>query len=380
MNIPVSKPHLTKQCKTFAQNAINTGEISGLFGNFITDFEEAFASWVGTKFAVACSNGTTALHLSLIAAGIKKGDEVLVADLTNMATFFAVLYIGAKPIPVDISLDTYTIDLDDIKSKMTPSIKALVVVHLFGQPVNVAEIRQVVGKEVKVIEDCAEAHGSEIGGKRVGSLGDFGAFSFFGNKNLTCGEGGIITTDSVDAYENLKSLRSLAFSNSGNKFYHQAIGFNYRLSNVSCAIGYSQTLQADTLISRRIEVCEQYDYLLSGIDEISTPVRVDRTKNTYWMYHIALKGSISKHRDKISKMLLDKGVETRFGFVPYSLQSKLHSEMPENLKCVNSISCANATFYLPTFLDISVAEQRKVSQKLREVINSIKEENSSDPV
>lgn len=374
MKIPVSKPYLTQQCLDFAQDALSSRAISGLFGEYVEKFEEHFAKWVGSRYAVSCSSGTTALHLSLIAAGIKKDDEILVADLTNMATFFAVHYIGAQPIPVDINDRTYTIDLNDLQKKIKPSIKAIVIVHLFGQPVNVTDVRNIVGPKVKIIEDCAEAHGSKINNIYVGNLGDFGAFSFFGNKNLTCGEGGIVTTNCYESYEKMKNLRSLAFSKTGNKFHHESIGFNYRLSNLHCAIAFSQTLQANSLISKRISICQNYDHLLQNLEDIIIPISTQNSTNTYWMYHIRLAAPISKLRDKIMQLLANEGIETRSGFIPYSLQNKLHKLKPESIGCTNSKKCAYSTFYLPTFLEISEIEQEYISNTLQNIIKSVKKE------
>ena len=367
MSIMVSKPYLTDECKFLAEQAIRESSISGLSGKYVEKFEKCFSEFVGTKYAVACSNGTTALHLALIGADVRPGDEVLVADLTNMATFFAVNYTGATAVPVDINIDTYTVDCHDIVTKITEKTKAIIIVHLFGQPADISSIMHLLqSKGIKIIEDCAEAHGSQIGTKMVGSLGDFGAFSFFGNKNLTSGEGGIVTTNSAEKYSKLCNLRSLAFGTSGNKFIHEEMGYNYRLSNIHAAIAYSQTKNAKLLIKRRIEVCEHYDFLFKDVDEVITPVKRSNIKNTYWMYHIRLNEKLSGSRDMVTKQLLENGIETRNGFVPYTLQKKIKHQFHGT--CKKSKTCSETTFYIPTYLEIEEEKQIKVVSSIKEIL------------
>lgn len=193
MLIPVSKPYMGEREKKYVNAALDSNAISGVFGEFIDKFESEFAEFCDSRYAVSCSNGTTALHLALIAAGVKEGDEVLVSTLTNMASFFAVLYIKAKPIPVDIDIRTLTMDSVDLARKITSKSKAIMVVHLFGHPTDMDPIDELAKKHnLLVIEDCAEAHGAEYKGRKVGSLGNVGCFSFFANKILTTGEGGCL--------------------------------------------------------------------------------------------------------------------------------------------------------------------------------------------
>lgn len=371
MKISVSQPYLTDHCKTHAIKAINEEQISGLAGSYIEKFEKEFAKYIGVKYAVSCTNGTAALHLSLIAAGVKSGDDVLVADLTNMATFFAVQYVGANPIPIDILLDTYTIDPLKVEEKITPKTKAIIIVHLFGQPADISVIMpHLKARNIKIIEDCAEAHGSKIFGKMVGSIGNFGAFSFFGNKNLTSGEGGIITTNDKSAATRLRNIRSLAFGIVGNKFVHEEIGYNYRLTNVHAAIAFSQTQNAENLISKRISVCEKYDELLNNFKELVLPVKRDHVKNTYWMYHVRIKEPDIICRESLTSFLSKVGVETRNGFVPYSQQNNINKK--SNFNNPNANLCAKTTFYIPTFLDITTEQQQYVVESLILAFKSIK--------
>ena len=243
MQIPVFKPHLGAAEISLVNEALKSNAISGVFGEFIPRFEAEFAAFCGTKYAISCSNGTVALHLAMVAAGIQAGDEVLVSTTTNMATFFAVLYIGAKPIPVDIDLMTYNLDPADLERKITPKTKAIMVVHLFGHPADMDSINAFADKRgLLVFEDCAEAHGALYKRRPVGGLGTAGAFSFFANKVITTGEGGMVTTNDPAIAERAKNLRSLAFGYD-NKFMHREVGFNYRMTNIQAAIGCGQMLE-----------------------------------------------------------------------------------------------------------------------------------------
>ena len=369
LKIPVSKPEITEQCKAFAYNAIQDESISGLFGSFINKFETEFAKFTGVKHAITCSNGTTAIHLALICAGVRAGDEVLVSTTTNMATFFAVEYIGALPIPVDINLNSLTMDPEDLIKKITSKTKAILCVHLFGQLcemdalVNIAE-----NYKLKLIEDCAEAHGASFNGKFAGSFGEVGAFSFFSNKLLTCGEGGIVTTNDDEIAKRARSLRSLAFGET-NKFLHTETGYNYRLSNIACAIGYSQTMQANELISGRKHVCEQYIEQFSQISEIIAPPVIRASYvNVYWMAHFTLLNDWRDKRNELLDNLKKKGIETRVGFVPYHLQT-YHKRFRDFDPCPNATSLAYNTFYLPTFNSITDEELNYTAQTVLELLN-----------
>ena len=240
MFVPVSKPLLGKAEEKLVLEAVRSGRISGLGGIFIKEFEEKFSDFCGTKYAVTTTSGTTALHLATATLGIRKGDEVLVSTFTNMATFFAVLYQGAKPIPIDSEPRTLNLDPKLLESKITSKTKAIIVVHIYGHPVDMDPVLKIARKhKLFIVEDAAEAQGAEYKSKKVGSLGDIGCFSFFANKIMTTGEGGMITTNSKKLAERARMLKSMAFGKE-NKFMHQDIGYNYRLTNVQAAIGCGQ--------------------------------------------------------------------------------------------------------------------------------------------
>ena len=357
MKVPVAKPLFTNQVEKNIIEALNDKAISGLFGNHIIEFEENFAKFCDTKYAISCSSGTSALHLALAANNIKKGDEVLVSSLTNMATFFAVLYLGAKPVPVDIEIDTLNIDIKDLKKKISRNTKAIMVVHLFGHPVDMDPIIEIANKfNIPLFEDCAEAHGAEYKGKRVGGLSSAGCFSFFANKILTTGEGGMVTTNDKKLADKVKSLKSLAFG-TNDKFQHTDIGYNYRLTNIQAAIGCEQVQNADFLINKRIEIANFYTQKLSKFKEfLLLPQEKDYAKNVYWMYHMVINPSskISGMREKILEDLRKIGIETRQGFVPFNLQKifiKQNLTTPDD--CPVAALTSNNSFYIPSGPDIT---------------------------
>ena len=373
MIIPVSRPKIGEAEFKYVNNALSENAISGIYGEYIPEFEREFANFCDAKYAISCSNGTAALHLGLTAAGIKSGDEVLVSTLTNMATFFAVLYIGAKPVPIDIDPITLNIDPKQLEAKISSSTKAILVVHLFGHPCDMDPIIEIAKKNnLLVIEDCAEAHGALYKGKKVGAIGDVGCFSFFANKIITTGEGGIVTTNNEVIANKARSLKALAFGVK-NKFMHQDLGFNYRMTNIQAAIGCGQMERADELVAKRRYVADFYSKRLKKYSEyLALPVELSYAKNSYWMYHIVIKKPYSQIREQLMNSLRNYGVETREGFVPANLQEifiKAGWTKPED--CTNANSVAYSTFYLPSGPDISDDELHYVCEKFDLSINSL---------
>lgn len=371
--IPVSRPQLGAAETAFVNEALAANAISGLFGGFIERFESEFAAFCGTRHAVSCSNGTTALHLALAAAGIREGDEVLVSTLTNMASFFAVLYLGAKPVPVDIDAATLTLDPADLARKITPRSRAIMVVHLFGHPTDMDPVNELARKhDLLVFEDCAEAHGALYKGQKVGGLGTAGAFSFFANKILTTGEGGMVTTDDDALAAKARSLKALAFG-STHKFMHEDIGFNHRMTNLQAAIGCGQMLQADRLVEKRREIARYYTARLERYREhLLLPQQMPWAHNVIWMYHLRLRGALHDRRAAVMAGLRERGVETREGFIPYNLQ-RIFIERgwtrPEDCPVANSV--AYTSFYLPTGPALSEADLDHVATQFSAVLDAM---------
>lgn len=373
MKVPVSKPHLGAAEIEFVNKAMRDNAVSGVFGEYIERFENEFAAFCDARYAVSCSNGTTALHLALVAAGIKAGDEVLVSTLTNMASFFAVQYIGAKAVPVDIDLETLTMDPADLARKINSRSRAIMVVHLFGHPTDMDPINELARKHgLKVFEDCAEAHGATYKGKKVGSLSLASGFSFFANKVLTTGEGGMVTTDDPEVARRARSLKALAFGTS-NKFMHVDIGYNYRMTNLQAAIGCGQMTVADKLVDRRREVAAFYGKALAKYSQhLVLPIEKPWARSVYWMYHLVLRDHIAGQRGHIMNALKEAGVETREGFIPYNLQEIFQQRGWTRAEdCPQANRVAYSSFYLPTGPDISQQELDYVVEQFSRVLDPL---------
>jgi len=309
--IPVCEPTLQGNELKYVTECIETNWISS-GGSFIQKFEKGFADFCGVKHGVACSNGTTALHLALESVGIGKGDEVIIPDFTMMACANAVLYAGAKPVFVDAEKETFNINPKLIEEKISGKTKAIMPVHIYGHPCEMDAIKEIAEKHsLLLVEDAAEAHGAEYKGKKCGSFGDTSAFSFYANKIITCGEGGMVLSDSDEAAEKARLLRNHAFTK--NRFVHEEKGYNYRLTNMQAAIGLAQLEKINELVEARRNNAKLYNEFLQGADGIITPVEKDYAKNVYWMYGIVLENqSAESAREQLKK----KGVDSRSFFHP----------------------------------------------------------------
>ena len=285
--IPVFDIALGEIEKKYIKDCVDTSFIGQ--GPYVKKLEEKFSKFVDCKFGTTTTSGTTALHLACAAIGIKKDDQVLVSSSTNMACPFAIDYCGAIPIPIDIEKDTWQMDVKKIEEKINDKTKAIMVVHLFGHPVDMDPVLELAKKyNLKIIEDCAESHGVEYKGRKVGSIGDIGAFSFFANKTITCGEGGMVVTNSPEIAEKAKSLKNLSYGKI-NKFMHEDIGFNYRLPNISAALGLGQFENIDNVFKEKERIYKRYTNNLKEIPGINIPaIRDWATKYIMWVYNIYL--------------------------------------------------------------------------------------------
>ncbi len=370
MFVPVSKPLLGKEEETRVNDAIVSGNISSFQGGYIKEFEEKFAQYIGTKHAITVSSGTAALHLAVIALGLKEGDEIIVPTLTMMSSIFAPLYEKAVPVPIDIDEKTYNIDPKLIESKITSKTKAIMVVHLFGHPVDMDPIMEIAKKHnLYVIEDAAEAHGATYKGKMVGSIGDIGCFSMYANKIITTGEGGMVTTNNDAWADKIRNTKALSFGKE-HKLMHQSVGYNYRLANLQAAIGVGQLQKIDRIIKLKRFMGEYYLNSLKDIEDIILPYEAPYAFSVFWMFHIVLKGKLSGKRSELIKLLKERGVETREDFVPYHEQ-KLFIEKGyvKGDECPLASKYAKDGLYLPSGTDITEAELKYVSEMVHEVVN-----------
>lgn len=347
--IPVYEPDIGKKELENVIHCVKTGMISGTAGEYIGELETKFSSYCGQKYGVATSSGTTALHLAMASLGINAGDEVLVSSLTNMATFFAVLYQGAAPVPVDIEPDTWNINPTLIEEKVTRRTKAILVVHIYGHPVDMEPVLAIAKRyNLYVIEDCAEAHGALYKGQKVGSLGDIGCFSFYANKIITTGEGGMITTNNANLANKAHSLRSLAYGSS-NKFMHADIGFNYRMTNLEAAIGCAQLEKIDEIIEKKRKIARYYNESLKDVSGLQLPVEKTYATNVYWMYHVVLHEEFGFPRELVMSKLKDYEIETRASFIPYNMQQIfIRRGWASGDECPVANYVAENGFYIPS--------------------------------
>ena len=368
--IPVCTPLLGEAEVRNVNDAMAQGAISGFFGDYLPVFEEGFAEFCECPHGVAVNSGTTALHLALATLGIGSGDEVLVSTLTNMATFFAVLYQGGVPVPIDIETDTWNLDPTLLEARVTSRTKAIIVVHLFGHPVDMDPVMDVAGRHgLAVIEDAAEAHGALYKGRKVGGIGDIGCFSFYANKILTTGEGGMLTLKDPKLAERARSLKSLAFGQN-NKFMHADLGFNYRLTNLQAAIGCAQLERGEDIIDRKRATAARYTGLLRDQELLQLPVEKSYARNVYWMYHVALLGGAAARRAEVMRSLAAQGVETREGFVPANQQEIFQGQgWPTPDDCPKANVAGATGFYLPSGPTLTESEVRQVAAALGEILS-----------
>ena len=372
MFVPVSKPLIDESDVEAVAAAVRRTDISGAGGPELKEFETQFAEYCEVKHAVTCSSGTTALHLAVRTLGIGPGDEVLVQAFTNMATHFAVVYEGAKPVPIDSEPRTLNIDVTALEAKITSRTKAIIVVHIYGHPVDMDPVMAIAQKHgLYVIEDCAEAHGALYKGRKVGSFGHLNAFSFYVNKLLATGEGGAVTTNDDALAAKVRSLKALAFGKE-SKFMHQDVGYNYRMTNIQCALGLSQLKKLDMLIEQRRVLAAQYDAAFADIPELIKPIEEPWAKNVYWMYNVILDGALASKRRQVLALLKEKGIEAREDFVPASDQKVLIERgIVRGGECPVATRLGENGFYLPSGPAITPEEVAYVITAVRDTVAAL---------
>lgn len=315
--IPITEPWFGPREQRLVGECIRSGWVSSQ-GKFVGEFERLFASYCGARYGVATSSGTTALHLALASLEIGPGDEVIVPTLSFIATANAVTYVGARPIFVDSNQETWNLDPKAVEKAVTPRTRAIIAVHLYGHPAQMNEILSIAKKRrLPVIEDACEAHGGEYYGKRVGGLGTIGCFSFYGNKIITTGEGGMLTTNDFSLAEKARFLKDHGMSRR-KRYWHPRVGFNYRMTNLQAALGVAQLERIDRVVDKKRKNARLYNSLLEGVPGVSLPPEAPWAKNVYWLHTILIENRAKKHRDKIVEELGRRGIETRPVFYPIS--------------------------------------------------------------
>jgi perosamine synthetase len=368
--IPVCEPTLGGNELKYVQQAVETNWISSA-GSFIREFEARFAAACGAKFGIACANGTVALHLALATLGLEPGDEVLIPTFTMIATANAVTYCGATPVLVDNEPTYWQMDVEQVAAKITPRTRAIVPVHIYGHPVDMDALNAIACQHgIYVIEDAAESHGAEYKGRRTGGLGAAAGFSFYGNKILTTGEGGMITTSNSEIARLAWNLRDHAFS-SERHFWHKYVGFNYRMTNLQAAVGLAQVERLDELVAARRRNAALYSSLLADIPGITTPPEAEWARNVFWMYGILVdRAAYGMNRDQLRQVLADNGIETRTFFIPMHCQPVYWRAFYGQRFPVAERLCRDG-FYLPSSSSLTVAEIERVVSVIRRACPSL---------
>lgn len=346
--IPVFEPVISEDEINAVADALRRGEVSGSFGKSIEDFENEFASYVGCKFGVTVNSGSSALQIAVASLELSPGDEILVSASTNIATALAAIHNGAVPVPVDSEPDTWNLNLDLVEGLITPKTKAIIPVHLYGHPVDMDRLMEIARRyNLWVVEDCAESHGATVRGRMTGSFGHMACFSFYANKVITTGEGGMITTNDEKFAERLRLLRNLAFTKP--RFKHEIAAFNYRMPAFVAALGLAQFHKIKKIVAEKRRVAHSYNEQLKGISGIQLPAEMDWAKNVYWMYGIVVNPEFGISRDQLAEALDERGIQTRTFFCPMNQQPVL-----QNVRGFRQIACPVADslwengLYLPS--------------------------------
>lgn len=370
--IPIAAPVIGELEIEYVTDAIRSGWVSSI-GPYIEKFETGFAAYIGVKHAIAVSNGTTALHLALHALGIGPGDEVLIPDLTFAATAHAVMQTGAIPVLVDVESDTWCMDPSAVERAISEKTRAIMPVHLFGHPADMNAINAIAAeRNLLVIEDAAEAHGAEVNGRKVGSLGKVGAFSFYGNKVITTGEGGMLTTDDDELAARLRFLKDHGMS-PDRRYFHTELAFNYRITNLQAALGFAQLSQIETFIEKKRQIFEWYKDGLGDLHGLGLNIQRPGYRNIFWMISVVLGERITLSREELCFRLKARGIDTRPFFVSMSELPHLAAlrKMGTNgIDCPQSARLSERGFSVPSGCDLTKDQVQRVVEGLKQLASA----------
>ena len=370
--IPVNTPKIYNSEKTYVQKCLTSGWLSSE-GKFVKEFEKKFSTYNKRKFGISVSNGTAALEIELKSLNLKKNSEVIIPTFSIISTALCVIKLGLKPILIDCDIYSWNMKKDEVIRKITKKTKAIVITHIYGYPVDMKEILSVAKKrKIYVIEDAAELMGSKYKSKICGSFGDISTFSFYANKHITTGEGGMILTNNKKIEKKCRSLRNLCFGIGKNRFQHDDIGWNYRFSNLQAAVGLGQLKNINWAIKRKKEIGRIYYNKLKDIKNIYIQKpKNSYSENIYWVFGILLKNNSRKiNRDTIVKKLLKKGIQTRNFFFPMHKQKILKNIISHKKeKYPNSEYIAKNGFYLPSGLGLSNKNIVYICEQVKKLLN-----------
>lgn len=367
--IPVNEPLLDGNEKKYLNECIETGWISSE-GPFVKRFEEGFAAVVQRKHAIAVANGSMALDAAVAALGLEAGAEVIMPSFTIISCAAAIVRAGLVPVAVDADAATFNIDVSRIEAALTPRTRAIMVVHIYGLPCDMDPILDIARRHnLKIIEDAAEMHGQTYRGKPCGSFGDISVFSFYPNKHITTGEGGMIVTDSDALATRSRDLRNLCFI-PPRRFVHEELGYNMRMTNLQAALGVAQLERLSVFIERKRTMGRLYNELLQGMPDVELPLdRTDYAESNYWVYSIVLKESIGFDAEEAIKRLGAAGVGTRPFFWPMHEQPVLRRMgLMAQARCPVAERIARRGFYIPSGLALTKQQIAEAARIVREVI------------
>ena len=366
--IPVSEPLLGKEEETNLIECISTGWISSE-GPFVKKFEKICARYCQVQEGIAVSSGTAALQVALRALSLKKGDEVIMPSFTIISCAIAIIEAGATPVLVDCESETWTMDVEQVKKKITARTKAIMAVHIYGHSVDMDPLLSLAKEHnLYVIEDAAEAHGAEYKGRKCGSLSDISILSFYANKLITTGEGGMVLTNNQEFAAKARLLRNMYFIPE-KRFYHTDIGHNYRMTNLQAAVGVAQMKQIDEFVERKRRMARLYNELLCDLP-IQLPNEKQWAKNVYWMYGIVLNNEVSLDTYQCMQKLLEKGIETRSFFIGMHEQPIFHkSGFFQNESYPVSERISRRGFYLPSGQAITDQQITYIAKELCSILS-----------
>lgn len=372
MNKPtynIAQPTFLGNEKKYLMDAIDTGWVSSI-GKYIEQFEKEFAAYHGLKHGIATHNGTIALHLALAALGVGPGDEVIVPDLTFIATANAVRYCGAKPVLADVNDNDWNIDPSAIRSKISPATRAVIPVHLYGNPARMDEIQQ-IGSEsgITIIEDCAEAPGAHYQGQLTGTFGKVSCFSFFGNKIMTTGEGGMCLTNDDELAERMRILRDHGM-NRQKKYWYDFPGFNYRMTNMQAAVGLAQLEQLRTLLQERDQIFHLYNDRLSSHQAILLQ-DFRNSRHVNWIFTLRIRNFTEEQRDRVMVLLKEAGVDSRPVFYPIHQMPFYQGPEHQDTFFPNTCRISREGISLPTYIGLKKNDIQYITDQLFKAIDIV---------
>ena len=369
--IPVNVPKIFNQEKINVKKCLDTGWISSE-GMYVKKFEESFSRYNKRTYGVAVSSGTAALEIGMKSLNLKKGDEVIIPTFSIISTALCVIKLGLKPVLVDSNIYTWNMDSDQVIKKITKKTKAIIITHIYGFPVDMKKILAIAKrKNIKIIEDSAEMIGQTYFKKRCGTFGDLSTFSFYANKHITTGEGGMILTNDKKIYNKCESLRNLCFGVGAKRFNHDDIGWNYRMTNLQAAVGCGQLKNISWIIRRKRQIGKRYISILKKCNKIYIqPYKLSYSKNIFWVFGILLKKNVNISRDQVTKKLLKHNIQTRNFFYPMHKQQifKKMKLFSRRNKFPNAEYLSKNGFYLPSGLGINNVEINFVAKTLLKIL------------